>query len=133
MKKAIWAGRLEKLEEQVYIDGAHNEHALTALKDTLKDTFKDYQIHVLFSALGDKDIKKMLDVIGEFADSITMTSFDDFRFVDLDDYETKDIKYIKGFEEAYRYLKSKLKTNDLILITGSLHFVGYVKSNFNNK
>ncbi|AUD64494.1 hypothetical protein BK011_01935 [Tenericutes bacterium MZ-XQ] len=133
LKRAIWAGRLEKLEEQVYIDGAHNEHALVALKDTLKETFKDYKIHVLFSALGDKDIKKMLEVIGEFADSITLTSFDDFRFVDLDEYQTKDIPYIKGFDQAYKLLKSELKTNEIMMITGSLHFVGYVKSRFSNK
>ena len=133
LKQAIWAGRLEKLEEQVYIDGAHNEHALIALKDTLKETFENYEIHVLFSALGDKDIKKMLEVIGEFADSITLTSFDDFRFVDLDEYQTSDIKYIKGFDHAYESLKAQLKANEMILITGSLHFVGYVKSKFLNK
>ena len=130
LKKAIWAGRLEKLEDQVYIDGAHNEHALLALKDTLKDTFKDYKIHVLFSALGDKDIKSMLEVIKGFADSVTLTSFDDFRFVDLDDYETNDIKYIKGFDHAYQSLKENLKADEMILITGSLHFVGYVKKKF---
>lgn len=130
LKRAIWAGRLEKLEEQVYIDGAHNEHALVALKDTLKETFKNYKIHVLFSALGDKDIKKMLEVIGKFADSITLTSFDDFRFVDLDEYQTDEIKYIKGFETAYQGLKENIRTDEMILITGSLHFVGYVKSKF---
>ena len=130
LKKAIWAGRLEKLEDQVYIDGAHNEHALLALKDTLKDTFKDYKIHVLFSALGDKDIKSMLEVIKGFADSVTLTSFDDFRFVDLDDYEINDIKYIKGFDHAYQSLKENLKVDEMILITGSLHFVGYVKKKF---
>ncbi len=133
LKKAIWAGRLEKLEEQVYIDGAHNEHALNALKDTLKDTFKDYKIHVLFSALKDKDIKNMLAVIDQFADSITLTSFDDFRFDDLYDYETENVKYIKGFDQAYQSLKNNLKDNDMILITGSLHFVGYVKAKFLKK
>jgi dihydrofolate synthase/folylpolyglutamate synthase len=133
LKKAIWAGRLEILEEQVYIDGAHNEHALLALRDTLKDTFKDYKIHVLFSALGDKDIKAMLEVIKGFADSITLTSFDDFRFIDLDDYETVNMRYIKGFDHAYQSLKENLKADEMILITGSLHFVGFVKSKFSKK
>jgi dihydrofolate synthase/folylpolyglutamate synthase len=84
----------------------------------------------LFSALKDKDIKHMLAVIDQFADSITLTSFDDFRFDDLYDYETENVKYIKGFDQAYQMLKESLNPNDMILITGSLHFVGYVKAKY---
>ncbi|MCD4827162.1 MAG: bifunctional folylpolyglutamate synthase/dihydrofolate synthase [Acholeplasmataceae bacterium] len=133
LKKAVWAGRLEEICDRVYIDGAHNIHALHALETSLADTFKDQKIHVLFSALGDKDIKGMLAVIKRFAASIVITSFDDFRFKDLSDYQDQEITYIKDFKHAYKHMHEKLYSNDILLITGSLHFVGYVKKELNKK
>jgi dihydrofolate synthase / folylpolyglutamate synthase len=127
LKQAIWAGRLEKIRDQVYMDGAHNTHALFALEDTLKNTFKDQRIFVLFSMLADKDIKPMLEIIKRFSYQIVLTSFDDPRFKDLSLYADEDMIYIKDFHEAYQYVKGLLKADDLCLITGSLHFVGYAK------
>ncbi|BCR36057.1 bifunctional folylpolyglutamate synthase/dihydrofolate synthase [Mariniplasma anaerobium] len=133
LKKAIWAGRLESIADQVYIDGAHNAHALSALSDSLSETFKDKNIHVLFSALGDKDIKAMLDIVKTFSSSIVITSFDDFRYKDLSEYTDQSIFYIKDFNEAFNQLYNKLTSNDILLITGSLHFVGYAKKMLSNQ
>lgn len=127
LKKAIWAGRLELIVDQVYIDGAHNIHALSALADSLSLTFKDKQIHVLFSALGDKDIKAMLAVVHSFSRSVVLTSFDDFRYKDLSEFEDQSHTYIKDFNEAFDSIYSKLTSKDVLLITGSLHFAGYAK------
>jgi dihydrofolate synthase/folylpolyglutamate synthase len=133
LKEAIWAGRLECIMDSVYIDGAHNIHALSALADSLSETFKDKRIHVLFSALGDKDIKSMLETIKGFSTSIYMTSFDDFRFKDLSQYSDEKIIYIKDFNEAFNLMYNKLTPNDVLLITGSLHFVGYAKKMLSNQ
>jgi dihydrofolate synthase/folylpolyglutamate synthase len=127
LKKAIWAGRMELIIDQVYIDGAHNIHALSALADSLSETFKDKHIHVLFSALGDKDIKAMLEVIHSFSSSVVLTSFDDFRYKDLSEFMDQNNTYIKDFNEAFDSIYSKLSSHDILLITGSLHFVGYAK------
>lgn len=127
LKKAVWAGRLEEVSRGVYLDGAHNIHALCALEDSLSDTFKDKKIHVLFSALGDKDILGMLEIVKKFSTSIVLTSFDDFRFKDLSSYQDQEIKYIKDFNLAYESMYHKLELNDIMLITGSLHFVGFAK------
>jgi dihydrofolate synthase/folylpolyglutamate synthase len=127
LKKAIWAGRLEEIKDRVYIDGAHNSHALSALENCLSDTFKDKKIHVLFSALGDKDISGMLEIVKKFSTTIVLTSFDDFRYKDLSVYEDQEIKYIKDFNLAYESMYQKLELNDIMLITGSLHFVGFAK------
>lgn len=127
LKKALWPGRLEMIRPFVYLDGAHNIHALTALNDTLKETFKDKNIKVLFSALGDKDIGSMLEVVKQFSEEIIMTSFEDSRFKDLSSYQNQTMKYIQDFQEAYAYLLTNLGPKDIVLITGSLHFVGYAK------
>lgn len=127
LKQALWAGRLEMIKEQVYIDGAHNNHALLALKESMCDTFKDKRVNVLFSALGDKDIKSMLDVIKDFANKIVLTSFEDFRFKDLSEYEDLNFKYIKDFDQAFKSLYDHLTVDEVLLITGSLHFAGFAK------
>lgn len=127
LKKAIWAGRLEEVEPRVYVDGAHNTHAFLALEQTIKETFKDQHIYVLFSALADKDIDQMLTIVKRFAYKIILTSFDDFRFQDLDQYTTHDILYIKDFNQAFHFIKDKLDDNSIMLVTGSLHFAGYAK------
>ena len=126
LKKTLWAGRLEAVDKQVYIDGAHNIHALEALRDSLKDK----KVHVLFSALGDKDIKQMIEVVKSFSKSVTLTSFDDVRFRDLSAYENGETKYIKDFDQAYQSIHKKLEKDEMLLITGSLHFVGFAKKIF---
>lgn len=123
LKKTVWPGRLEAIEANVYIDGAHNLPALIALEET----FKGMNVHVLFSALQDKDIPAMLNVLERFAKTITMTSFPDPRFAPLNPFETKERHYLPNFFEAFKFVKDQRKPDELILITGSLHFIGYCK------
>ncbi|MBE0700480.1 MAG: glycoside hydrolase family 127 protein, partial [Acholeplasmataceae bacterium] len=109
LKKAIWPGRLDRVKEKnIYIDGAHNTHAIQALEKTSKSLFKHQKIWVLFSALGDKDIVGMLEIISGFAERITLTSFPDFRFQPLEGYETKHIPYIEGALVAMEKLEKEM-------------------------
>jgi len=100
LKKATWAGRLEEIADKIYIDGAHNTHAIDALSSLTKTTFKNKKIHVLFSALGDKDILGMIEKIKSFASTITLTSFPDMRYLDLSPYANKEILFISDPIEA---------------------------------
>jgi dihydrofolate synthase / folylpolyglutamate synthase len=127
LKKTSWAGRLEEISPQVYIDGAHNTHALEALKDSAETTFKDYKIIVLFSALGDKDIPGMLKIIETFSQQIYVTTFLDSRFVDLKPMLSSNHHYIEDPLLAIQTIKNQLKPNEILLMTGSLHFVGFIK------
>jgi dihydrofolate synthase/folylpolyglutamate synthase len=126
--KTKWAGRMEMIDDQVYLDGAHNTHAISALKDTILTSFKDKNVYVLFSALADKDIIGMLNLLRPYVKKIYLTSFPDSRFVDLEGI-TEDT-YIKDPFLAIESIKKTLKKDDLLLITGSLHFAGYIKGNY---
>ncbi|MFA5471622.1 MAG: folylpolyglutamate synthase/dihydrofolate synthase family protein [Acholeplasmataceae bacterium] len=127
LKKAIWAGRLEEVMPNVYIDGAHNAHAFLALEKTITETFNHKKVYILFSALYDKDILQMLDIAKRFSYKIVLTSFDDPRFQDLDQYLDNDMIYIKDFNQAFDYVKNELDDQSVMLVTGSLHFAGYAK------
>ncbi len=128
LKKATWAGRLEEIAPNIYIDGAHNTHAIDALISLSETTFKGKKIHVLFSALGDKDVLGMIDKVKSFASFITLTSFPDVRYQDLSPYSNEMIPFIKDPIEAVKSIKKKMNNQDILLILGSLHFAGYMKS-----
>jgi dihydrofolate synthase/folylpolyglutamate synthase len=128
LKKTKWAGRLEEIYPSVFLDGAHNTHAIDALEVLAKTTFKDQNIWVLFSALGDKDILGMIRKINIFSNRIILTSFPDQRYQDLSVYQSERIEFIENPKEAIQRLRSELNGNTILLITGSLHFAGYIKS-----
>ena len=129
LKKTLWSGRLEEIDFQVYIDGAHNTHAIDALADVATSTFKDKEIWILFSALGDKDITGMLERIKKFAKRIVITTFPDPRFVGLEEI-ARDYQYIPNAMNAIEKLKKEMSADTVLLICGSLHFVGYIKKHY---
>ncbi len=127
LKSAFLPARFMMIKPDVIVDGAHNEHAISALKNALKQRFSKKKIHLIYSALGDKDIKAMLVLMESFADHIDLVSFPDSRFRSLKPYETDLIKYHP--EDVVSYVKNKIahkSQDEVIVITGSLHFAGYI-------
>lgn len=125
---SIWPGRLEEIKPRIYLDAAHNTHAMEALKVTFMHAFKDYKVTVLFSALGDKDISGMLTIIKSFADKIILTTFPDPRFIPIDHLKNQVNDIMEDPLDAYQKLSTGLGENEILLITGSLHFIGYMAS-----
>jgi dihydrofolate synthase / folylpolyglutamate synthase len=130
LKKTIWLGRLEEVEPHIYIDGAHNTHAIDALKVTVENAFKGKSVWILFSALGDKDISGMIKRIGSFTSKIVVTTFPDSRFQDLSPFLSPKETYIPNAFEALKKMKGEMDKNTIMIITGSLHFIGYIKQNY---
>ncbi|MCR3906910.1 MAG: bifunctional folylpolyglutamate synthase/dihydrofolate synthase [Tenericutes bacterium] len=126
--KTKWAGRFEEIAHNVFIDGAHNTHAIEALKQTVQSSFKDYKVWVLFSALGDKDVSGMLKIIKSFASRLIMTQFPDPRFLGLKEFLDNDSEWADHAKQAILSLKEEVDDQTILIITGSLHFIGYIKS-----
>lgn len=124
LSQIIYGGRLEKVLEGVYIDGAHNTHAILELVNTLHSTFKMYNISILFSALSDKDPLKMLEMLQPHVKSITTTAFPDTRYESL---ASLPFKFEENPKVALENLIKNKSEKDLVIITGSLHFIGYIK------
>jgi len=124
LANTYYPGRLETVLDGVIIDGAHNPHAIDKVIFSLNSLFKVYNIHVLFSALSDKEPEIMLKQLETIAKSITLTAFPDPRYKNLDflpyNFEINPIRALKN-------LIDNKKENDVIFITGSLHFIGYMK------
>lgn len=122
--KTIHPGRLEYISNHIMIDGAHNTHAIDALIESLQTTFKKYQVHILFASLADKEPVAMIKKLEPHVRSIITTAFPDPRYVNL---STLGFTHFNDPKEALMYMIGNKGVDDIILITGSLHFIGYMK------
>ena len=121
-------GRFEKIVEDVYVDGAHNQEAMECLTHTMNHVFKHDKKIIILSVLGDKDVKQMLDILKQDNHTIILTSFDDPRYQDISQHQDYDIIFIKDAMEAYQYAIKLKDRQTKIIITGSIHFIGYLGS-----
>jgi len=97
---------------------------------TVENAFKGKSVWILFSALGDKDISGMIKRIGSFTSKIVVTTFPDSRFQDLSPFLSPKETYIPNAFEALKKMKGEMDKNTIMIITGSLHFIGYIKQNY---
>ena len=100
---------------------------LTALKENVDYFAQNRPIHIIFASFRDKNLSSMLAQIGELTKDIVFTTFpnprartEDEYFLYLGDYKFNDnpIEIFNQFKETY--------PDDIILVTGSLAFAGYM-------
>ncbi len=72
LQEAYWVGRFEKLQSNpdIIIDGAHNPEGIESLVKTVESHYKDKNVIVLFTALGDKQLHNMVGQLESIADEI---------------------------------------------------------------
>lgn len=112
LQEAYWVGRFEKLQSNpdIIIDGAHNPEGIESLVKTVEAHYKDKNVIVLFTALGDKQLHNMVGQLETIADEIIFTTFAFDRAISADklaSYSQKESKLV--FEIGKRQLIQKLK------------------------
>lgn len=135
LKQTKWAGRMEKMTDHplIYIDGAHNDAGLHALKQMLELYFNDKNIHVLYAGLDTKNQEEQLRILASMTtDSVTLTEFNHKHAMKEADWLAIDTA--AQFEItpdwlAYmeNYLKDDIHQDDLLIVTGSLYFISEVR------
>ena len=105
-----WPCRFEKIGH-LYLDGAHNIDGIKALLQTIQEQ-QLQDIGIVFSALNDKDIQDMLEMLKDY--DVIIASFDD---------ERSDHHHV-NYQEAISLMQTKHET---VIVTGSLHFVSTVR------
>lgn len=129
LKAAYWPGRMERFGN-IILDGAHNIGGVEALKDTMESYFKGFHIKVLYTSMADKEYFDTIQVIEQFADELYFTEFDYPRCEDaqsLYDVSNHPQKYLVPNAIAALQVLRDLKSNELLLITGSLYFISYIR------
>lgn len=127
LNETVWPGRFEEIDKKIFIDGAHNEHAIKALINTINTNYKSFKVNILFSALKDKEVSKMIELLNNEKYNITLTKFSDPRYESLKKYETKKINFEDNYLNYIKRFKENKEKNEILVITGSLYFIGEVK------
>ncbi|MEQ9763859.1 folylpolyglutamate synthase/dihydrofolate synthase family protein [Streptococcus sp. ZJ151] len=123
LAKASWLGRIELLEDNLMIDGAHNNESIAVLVALLKKEFAEKNIHILFSAIDTKPIQGMIEQLATVGE-LTLTTFNYPNAVSLEHYPSAYPK-VANFKEWLNTYKSS--EEDLYVITGSLYFISQVR------
>jgi dihydrofolate synthase / folylpolyglutamate synthase len=132
------ANRIEVVQQEptIIFDGGHNQEGMEALAATLATTYPSQNIHILFCAMKDKNINKMLQPLKDIANEIILTSFPYERAMDPNEvYQTYPLangKVIADCLEAYRFLSKKLTNDDVFVVTGSLYFLNHIRTMLKN-
>ena len=128
LEKTHWAGRLERIRPQIYLDGAHNLPALTRLVEFIKEKEQEgYRPQILFGALKRKDYQGMLGYLTENLPQVELkvTGFDYQGSLDETDITGYDV--ILSYREFISSFEERADTQDLLFITGSLYFISEVR------
>jgi len=128
LQTAFWPGRFE-IRGQVILDGAHNREGIETLVATLHRHFQDKKIHILFSALRDKPLEKMIHILDEQNYHLYFTEFVDHRATKAENlYELSNASQKEIVLDWRQFIKEKqLQDDELLVICGSLYFIKEVK------
>ncbi|MDO5690778.1 MAG: folylpolyglutamate synthase/dihydrofolate synthase family protein [Tissierellia bacterium] len=129
--KTTWVGRMTRLmrHPSFFIDGAHNEHGIQALLQTLS-LFRYERLILGIGTMKDKDILPGFQELIKMADQVIVTSIDYERAYKEEDLLKSlglfDAIPVTGVGRAVDRALELAGPKDLILFTGSLYLVGEV-------
>lgn len=139
--KCFWAGRMEEVFPEVYVDGAHNEDGVRAFLEAVASDGHEGKRSLLFSVVKDKDYERMAE---EFAtsglfDRVVLAHMQTGRGVDRKVLEELFAQYpdcaFEGYENvafAFEKMIREQRDGERIYVAGSLYLVGEIKELQNN-
>jgi len=132
-----WPGRMEAVEDRIFVDGGHNVDGIEAFINTVLVDGCNGERHLIYSAVSDKQIEiisKMLLECKAF-DRISLCEINSGRAKKIDELKEMfdtcsdgiGVTAYNDIESAYEAEKGLLGANDRLYICGSLYLVGAVK------
>ena len=129
LQETHWAGRLERIRPQIYLDGAHNLPALTRLVEFIQGKIQQgYQVRILFGALKRKDYQGMLAYLTEQLPQVELkvTVFD--YQGSLEESDVSGYKLVDSYRDFISEFEENANNQDLLFVTGSLYFISEVRA-----
>lgn len=138
LESTFWPGRMEWVSHkpEILLDGAHNIHGIRGLVDSLKVLAAGRRVSVLFSALHDKDFKAMIAELDSIAARYYFTTIEDKRStepMEFAKFTHRPYQIVSSYTECLDTAVKELAEDELLLITGSLHFISSIRSYLMNK
>ena len=130
----IWQGRMEKLTDNIYVDGAHNPQGIQSFVNSVNGMYADStdKVALLFSVVSDKNFEQMISILcgRKFGALIAITVTGGIRHLDKE-YISAAFKRHTDIEvEVYDSAKEAvlaLKNEPMVFCTGSLYLVADIR------
>lgn len=136
VSSCFWAGRMEEVLPEVYVDGAHNEDGVRAFLETVRGDGHTGTRSLLFSVVKDKDYGHMVrELTGSgLFDRVAIAHMQTGRAVALEKLEELfaecpdcEYKLYDNVAAALRELLCSRRERERIYAAGSLYLVGEIK------
>lgn len=143
---AVWQGRMEKIDDGIYLDGAHNEGGIRAFADAAyklglyrrEKSEKKVRILLLFAAVSDKNYESMLEMLMTKLkpEMLLLTHLSTSRALSIEKMETAAkkiaedseiecrIECVPDLQCAYQTLIKEKRPKDICFCVGSLYLIG---------
>lgn len=135
ISEAFWAGRMEEIRPDVYVDGAHNEDGIRAFLDSVAQDGLKGGRKLLFGAVQDKDYRRMIKDIADSGlfEEISVVQISSPRAVKaailkstFEEALGKPVEIYDTAKEAYLILTGGQKQGERIYVAGSLYLIGEI-------
>lgn len=153
----ILPGRIEKIgtEPDIIIDGAHNPAAAQALRDYVKEEYKDRDVILLTGMFKDKDYTKVANIMSEVSNKVITVTPPTERGLDSEELQkvyrkifsalkvddstnrlignnsnddmTVTLSYGYDYDKAFAMAKRLAGTNGAVIVFGSFSFLAQIK------
>lgn len=136
IRRCFWAGRMEEVLPEVYLDGAHNEDGIRAFLETVAGDGHTGPRALLFGVVKDKDCGRMVEELAESGlfERIFAAHMQTGRAVPVeilgelfDRYPGCGYRLYGSVSEAFRELLHSRRQDERIYIAGSLYLAGEIK------
>lgn len=133
MKRAVWRGRFTVISREpvIVMDGAHNPAAAEELRKSLELYFPGKKLFYIFGMFQDKDYQKVTEITAPLAEHIiTVETPDNPRALPAKKLKAEvekinpSVEAAKSIHCAVRKAMEQARTEDVIVIFGSLSFLG---------
>ena len=134
-----WAGRMEEVLPQVYIDGAHNEDGVEAFLESVRAGWQQEEgkrCFLVFSAVNDKKYDKMIEMLTQLScvTDFCITRIPGQRGVNINElekefriYTDRNIHVFDEIRDAFEFCMHQKGEKDVVYIVGSLYLAGLVE------
>lgn len=142
IRNTIWHGRMEEIEKDIIIDGAHNEPAIREFIDNVLNIVKTKKkkIKLLISLVKDKEMDKVFDIIVSNlkVEKYYLTSIDSYRTNSISELynslnilleknkRSTDIACYNTSKEAFDRAREEKKDDEILFCVGSLYLIGEI-------
>ncbi len=136
LRRVRWPGRFESVRgaPRIVLDGAHNPAGIAAVCDSFRRLAPHKQTrHLLFGAMNDKAVSKMLEILLPEVSGMTVTTGGGVRA--MRPHEVAEIasrfgvgaKISDTVADGIAIATASLEPSDVLLVTGSLVVVGQAR------